>query len=116
VLAQAGFDTTANVYESAALAAFVRQIAPGTPVLVVSHGDATTHLTDEAVTALRALGADVTLDELQGQHFALIGVQGAIPGTALTVSDPTEAFVRLSLERDRRTLAAAVDWVQVARE
>jgi hypothetical protein len=108
-----GFDTTANAYESESLAAFLRQIEPGAPVLVVSHGDASAFLTADAVEALRGIGADLTLEALKGQYFAIIGVQGAAPGAAVVVIDPHEAFLRLSLNQDRRTLAAAVDWVSI---
>lgn len=113
VLSKLGFDTTANSFESDALAAALAQVPPGQIVLVVSHGDATAHLTPEAVNRLAGLGADVTLDSLRGQSFAIIGVQGAQRGAAVQVIDSNEAFLRLSLNRDRRTLAAAVDWVEI---
>jgi hypothetical protein len=109
----AGFDTTANSFESQALVEFFGQIEAGSPVLVVSYGDATHFLTEEAVAALRGIGADVTLDKLAGQFFALAGVQGADAGSAALVIDPAEAFLRISHNRDRRTLAAAVDMVQI---
>ena len=108
-----GFDTTASDNESRQLAAFLQGIEPATPVLVASYGDAWTHLTQEAVDALRALGADISLDGLQGKYFALAGVQGAQPGTAAQAIDAQEAFLRISLNRDRRTLAAAVDWLEI---
>jgi hypothetical protein len=80
----------------------------------VSNGaDAWTHLTPEAVEALRALGADVTLEDLQGIYLALAGVKGAAPGAAAVALHNSEAFLRISLERDRRPLAAAVDWVRI---
>jgi hypothetical protein len=114
VLTQAGFDTAANAYESDALAAAIAAVPAGQIVLVVSNGeDATAHLTQAAVDALRAVGADLALESLQGQHVALAGIKGAAPGSAAVVTDPSEAFLRLSLERDRRPLAAAVDWVRV---
>jgi hypothetical protein len=109
----AGFDTTANVYESEALAEFLGQVEPGTPVLVASHGDATANLTEEAVAALQGLGAGVTLSDLENNYFAIAGVQGATPGTAATIIDPADAFLRISLNPDRRPLAAAVDWVRI---
>jgi len=112
VTAAVGFDTTANAYESDALAAYVAEIDEGVPVLVVSNGDAGVHLTEEAVEALRTLGADVALEDLRASHFAIVGVKGAAPGSAVVAVDPDEAFVRVSLNRDRRTLAAAVDWVE----
>ena len=111
-----GFDTEANSFESEKLADFLATIASGRPVLVASYGNASANLTETAVTALRNLGADLSLATLQGQHFAIIGVQGAQPGSAALTIDPTNAFLRVSLDRDRRPLAAAVDWVRLARE
>lgn len=111
-----GFDTTANVHESNALADFLHQVEPGAPVLVASYGDATAHLTEEAIRALQAIGAGVTLADLQNNYFAIAGVQGAAPGAAAVVVDPADAFLRISLNPDRRPLAAAVDWVRIERE
>jgi hypothetical protein len=113
IVAQQGFDTTANAFESEALAGFLNAIEPGNIVLVVSNGDAWIHLEQDAVNGLRAIGAEVTLEGLQNQYFALAGVQGAAPGTAAQTVDPADAFLRVSLERDRRLLAAFVDWVEV---
>jgi hypothetical protein len=115
VVDQAGFDTTANEGESAKLAAYVAQVPAGSPVLVASYGDAWAHLTEEAVAAMRNIGADVTLDGLQNQYFAVIGVSGAQPGSAVQTIDPADAFARASLNRDRRKLAGAVDWVEIER-
>jgi hypothetical protein len=84
-------------------------------VLVVAFGDATAHLTEEAIGALRRLGAEVTLEQIQNQYFAIAGVQGAQPGAAVVVLHPEEAFLRISHEPDRRTLAAAVDWLHIDR-
>lgn len=110
-----GFDTTANDFESEALATFLRQVEAGAPVLVASYGDAGAHLTEEAVAALQAIGAGVTRVELKNNYFAIAGIQGAAPGTAAVVLDPADAFLRISLNRDRRPLAAAVDWVRIER-
>ncbi len=115
-LDKVGFDTTANAYESEALAHYLAAIEEGQLVLVVSKGDATAYLDEEAVNGLRALGADVTLEGLQGQHFALVGVKGAAVGSAAREINPDTAFLRISLNRDQRTLAAAVDWVEIAQE
>ncbi|MCC6168277.1 MAG: hypothetical protein IT329_13705 [Caldilineaceae bacterium] len=110
-----GFDTATNVYESEALAQHLTAISPGAVVLVASSGDAAAHLTPAAVEGLRGLGADVTVESLQGQAFAIVGVQGAAPGSAAQSIAPGEAFLSISLNRDRRPLAAAVDWVEVGR-
>lgn len=86
----------------------------GVPVLVVSYGDAWRELSAEAVEQLRTLGADVSLESLQEQYFAIVGVKGAAPGAAVQTVDPTDAFLRVSLNRDRRPLAAVVDRVRRA--
>jgi hypothetical protein len=112
--ASEGFDTTASAVESERLAAFLAEIDAGAPVLVVSYGDAWRELTDAAVAQLRTLGADVTRSGLKNQYFAIAGVKGAASGTAAQTVDPADAFLRISLNRDRRPLASAVDWVSVA--
>jgi hypothetical protein len=109
-----GFDTTANAGESADLATFVNGLATGRMVLVVSYGDAWRHLTPEAVDALQGVGLGVTLEEMQEQYLAGVGVRGAAPNSGVWTVHPDDAFVSISLNRDRRTLAAAVDWVEVA--
>jgi hypothetical protein len=58
---------------------------------------------------------NVSPEEMQGNYLAAAGVQGAAPGSGAWVLDGTNAFLRISLTRDRRTLAAAVDWVTVER-
>lgn len=115
VLDRKGFDTTANEFESEALAEYLQQIEPGALVLVVSYGDATAYLNEAAVAGLRGLGADLSLEGLRGQYFAMVGVQGAAPGSAAVIVHPEDAFLRISLEPDRRPLAAAVDWVRIER-
>ncbi len=114
VLDKVGFDTTANAGESAALAAYLAAIPAGRIVLVVSHGDAGAYLTADAVAALQGIGADVSLASLQTGYFALVGVQGAAVGSAAGAMGADEAFLSISRSRDRRPLAAAVDWIRVA--
>lgn len=113
VLESVGFDTTANSFESEKLAAFIAGIPDGALVLVATRGDATAFLTDDGVAALNSLGGAVTLDNLRGNYLALAGVKGATPGSAAQVIDPFEAFLRISLNRDRRTLAGAVGIVEI---
>lgn len=113
ILDKVGFDTTANAYESATLAAYLTGIEAGQVVLVVSKGMATNHLTEAAVNGLRALGADVTRDGLQGQHFAIVGIQNAPVGSAALEVNPDTAFLRISRNRDQRALAATVDWAEL---
>ena len=55
----------------------------------------------------------MTLEKLRGNYLALAGVKGAAPGRAAQVIHPFEAFLRISLNRDRRTLAAAVGEIDI---
>ena len=82
-------------------------------MLVVSYGLAWAHLGQEAIDSLQGIGAAVELNQLQENYFALIGVQGAEAGSAAQAVDPNEAFLSISLNRDRRTLTAAVDWIEI---
>jgi hypothetical protein len=107
-----GFDTTANTYESDALASYLSSIPAGRIVALATKGDATTYLTPAAITALRGLGSRVASPaDLANQSHALVGVQGAAPGTAAEEIKTGDAFVRVA--GDFRTLAAALDWVEL---
>lgn len=110
-----GFDTTANVYESQKLAEFIREIPLNHTIVVVSQGSWWTHINQEALEALETVGIDLSIERIQGNYLAAVGVAGAEPGSALVVQDPNEAFLRISLERDRRPLAAAVDWIAISK-
>ena len=113
VLDSVGFDTAANSFESEKLTAFIAGIPNGAPVLVASRGDAAAFLTEDGIAALNSLGGDVTLENLRGNYLSLAGVKGATSGAAAQVIDPIEAFLRISLNRDRRTLAGAVGVVEI---
>ena len=107
-----GFDTAANPYEADALAAYLTAIPKGRIVAVATKGDAGANLTPGAVQALTGLGSRALAPaDLQGMAHALIGVQGAAPGTAAEEIQPGDAFVRVA--GDFRTLAAALDWVEL---
>lgn len=112
----AGFDTTANTYEAQELAAYLNGIPAGYPVLVVSRGPAWQNLTEEAIAGLQGIGAELTLDGIQQNYVAIAGVQGASPGSAAQVVDPSDAFLRVSLNRDRRALGGAVDWIEIGKQ
>lgn len=108
-----GFDTAANGYEADALATYLNGIAPGRIVVMASKGDAAMYINQAAVAAMQRLGSRVTAPEdVSGQAHALVGVQGARPGTAAEVIAPEDAY--LSVSGDFRHLAAAVDWVELA--
>jgi hypothetical protein len=107
-----GFDTAANSYEADALAAYLQAIPPGRIVVLSTKGDASAYLNQAATDAMRHLGSRISSPaELAGQSHALVGVQGAAPGTAAEVAAPNDAFLRIW--GDFRDLSAAVDWLEV---
>jgi len=115
VLDKVGFDTTASAAESEKLAAFLADIPPGRPVLIATYGDASAYLGAESLAALSTIGATLTADAVRGAYVAVAGVKGAAPGSAAQVVDANDAFLRVTLNRDRRPLAAAVDWLSVGK-
>jgi hypothetical protein len=108
-----GFDTAASSSESELLEQYLDAVAVGQIVLVVSYGDAWSDLTPEAMAALQRFGIQVTYEEMQGKYLAAAGVQGAADGSGVWSLHESEAFLAISLNRDRRALSAAVDWVNV---
>jgi hypothetical protein len=112
LLATQGFDTAANRYESDRLVTYLRGIRPGQIVVLATKGDAAAHLTPQAVAAFRSLGSRVaTPADLAGQAHALVGIQGATPGSAAEALAPKDGFLRVA--GDFRTLSAAVDWAEL---
>ena len=113
LLDKRGFDTAANIYEADALAAYLDAVPAGRLVVLATKGDATASLGPAAMASIVRLGsraADAT--DLKGQAHALVGIQGAASGTAAEVIAP-DAYLRVA--GDFRTLAAAVDWVELDR-
>lgn len=108
-----GFDTTANRYEADRLAQFLNGIPDGYIVVFATRGTAAQHLTKAARTALQHSGAQRIPTAEGPQPYAMIGVQGAAPGTALeSVPDQGNAYLRLGHNPDRRPLSAAFDWLE----
>jgi hypothetical protein len=113
LLDKRGFDTAANSSEAGFLADFLSRVSPGRIVALATKGAGTANLTPEAVAALRSVGSKARSPaDLQGQSHALVGVKGATPGSASEAIAP-DAYLRVA--GDFRTLAAAVDWVELAR-
>ena len=79
---------------------------------MATKGAATANLTPDALAALQGIGSGANgLAGLQGKAHALVGVKGAAPGSAAeAIAD--DAY--LAVAGDFRTLAAAVDWVELA--
>jgi hypothetical protein len=107
-----GFDTTANRYESDRLAQYLEAVPAGQIVILAVRGDAGRHLTGRARAALAHLGAERPPAAAGPQSYAVIGVQGAAPGTAAESAPASgTAYLRLGRNPDRRTLAAAFAWI-----
>jgi hypothetical protein len=84
---RAVFDTHLDEGASEALVAFLKDVPAGHIVAVAAADEASRLLSQEAVEALRGIGAaGDLLDRFRWGH-AVIGVQGAPPGTALEAMD-----------------------------
>ena len=83
----AAFDTHLDEGASQALAAFLQEVPPGSVVAVAAADEASRLLDQEAVDALRGIGAAGDLREKFRWGHAIVGVQGATPGTALEALD-----------------------------
>ena len=85
-LCRAGFAVTGyDVRKQAVarLAQLVRGLPDGTLVAGAVRDEASRHLTEEAVAALRSLGVAGDLRGRYRDSHAFVGVKGAAPGTAL---------------------------------
>jgi hypothetical protein len=80
VRSRMSFDTGRGAAASARLAQFVATLPDATPVLVVSEGQTSSRLTDDAVAALRGLGLRQDPRTRRAVHAA-IGVKGAAVGS-----------------------------------
>ncbi len=113
VVEKAGFDTFANEFEAQDLADFVAAMPDGYIVAVGVRDDGAAHLTEEAVEALRSLGAELDLRGTEYLSHAIIGVKGAIPGTALEASGEGNSYLHVGQNPDDRTLSVALDYVNI---
>ncbi len=79
------FDTCGSAEASHKLANFIKQIPSGRVVIAAVADEASGSLTEEAVEALRSIGASQSVKGLFRYAHAVIGVKGAPSGTALEV-------------------------------
>jgi hypothetical protein len=109
---RAGFDTTpaGSAAEASALVDYLQAIPEGRIVVVAMQGDGAAMLTEAAVAALHAIGGQADPRGTTGWSHAIVGVQGAAPGTAAEVAGPGNSWLRVA--PDWRTLAVAVDFVR----
>ena len=107
-----GFDTTSNgsELEAADLTEFIRAVPEGHIVVVSLRGDGGARLTDSAVAAFRSIGGDADPRGVASLRHAIVGVKGALQGTALETVGPDSGWLRVA--PDRRSLAIAVDTIQ----
>jgi hypothetical protein len=78
----ASFDTHLDPGASRALVDFLAGVPPGTIVAVAAADEASRLLGQEAVDALRGIGATASLQDRFRWGHAIIGIQGTSPGTA----------------------------------
>jgi len=83
----AAFDTHLDDAASGKLAAFLGAVPEGRIVAVAAADEASRLLGEDAVEALRGIGAQVDLRSRFRWGHAIIGVQGAAAGTALEAMD-----------------------------
>ena len=109
----ASFDTHLNEGASADLVAFLNHVPPGRIVAVAVGDEASRLLSEEAVNALRHIGATGDLRGRFRWGHAIIGVQGAAPGTAMEAVDwmrPVTLVVGEGATESQ--LAAAFAWIR----
>jgi hypothetical protein len=111
VLDSRGFDTTpgGNGAQAAALAEWIAAVPRGHIVVVALQGDGIALLSQEAVDAFHSLGAALDPRGDGGGSHAIVGVQGAPPGSALEAAGPEGSWLRVA--PDRRRLGVALDAV-----
>lgn len=110
----ASFDTHGDEAASRALAAFLEAVPEGMLVLGAVNDEASLRLTEEAVAALRSVGAQVDLQGKFRWGHAFVGVKGASPGQALEGADllqPVSLAVGQALTEPH--VAGALDWLRV---
>ena len=82
------FDTFYDPNAAAHLAAFIENLPAGTLVAGAVRDEASNHLSDQAVAALRSLGVAGDLRGRFRESHAFVGSKGAAPGTALEELGP----------------------------
>ncbi len=109
----ASFDTHLDPGASAAMAAFIAALPEGYTVAVAAADKVSMNLGEEAVAALRSIGAEGDLRGRFRWSHAVIGRKGAEPGTALEALDglrPVSVAVGPPLSEPR--VAAATEWIR----
>jgi hypothetical protein len=109
----ANFDTFEDEQASAALAEFIAAVPEGHTVAVAVADEASMNLGEEAVVALRSIGAAGDLRERFRWSHAIIGVKGAEPGSALEALDGLRPVsVAVGPPVTGPAVTAAVEWIR----
>jgi hypothetical protein len=109
----ASFDTHLDSDASTAMAQFIAAVPEGHTVAVAAADEASMNLGEEAVTALRSIGAAGDLRERFRWSHAVIGVKGTEPGSALEALDGLRPVsVAVGPPVTEPSVAAAVEWIR----
>jgi hypothetical protein len=111
----ASFDTHLDPGASSALAAFIAALPEGQIVAVAAADEASMNLEEEAIAALRSIGATGDLRGKFRWSHAIIGVKGAGPGLALEALDGLRPVsVAAGPAVTEPSVAAAAEWIRFA--
>jgi len=87
ILIHRAFDTHTDAENSQRMSTFIDKIKSGRIVIAITWGSAFASLSEEAVAALKTLGAKGDLRQWPGFCHTIIGVKGANPGAAMEKLD-----------------------------
>lgn len=109
----ASFDTHLQRDASTALAAFIRAVPAGHVVAVAAADEASMHLSEQGVAALRAVGIAGDLRGKFRWSHAAIGVKGNPAGSALEALDELQPVcLAAGVPVTRPEVAAALAWIR----
>jgi hypothetical protein len=112
-LQTASFDTHLNRGASARLATFIAAVPDGQTVAVAAADEASMNLGEDAIAALRSIGAAGDLRGKFRWSQAIIGVKGAAPGSALEAMDGLRPVgVAAGPAVTEPAIGAAVEWIR----
>jgi|GEM_PF-841247 len=97
IIAGDGFDTYMSAAESDRFAAAVSAAPTGVIVALATYEEGTAQLTDNARLALADVGAAEPLRDQFGAAYALIGIKGSDPGTALEQLSPNPVILDVGI-------------------
>lgn len=110
------FDTVNDRAESRAFTDFIAQIPNGHIVAIASQDAVAANLGDRAALAFREIGGQIDIRQEPTRTHALVGVKGAVPGTALEQSQDGASFIWVGPSQDTRSLAAAVSGIVIEKK